>query len=108
MRWTALLVAHGQEATRKFMQTADAAHASAFAVRTLSAPPMALNGNHIRYGPLKTALVGPAPMSSEKDESSDVCSLQSVPESRNTKLARTDTYQSSGSLGVVSGESFAF
>ncbi|KAG0010606.1 hypothetical protein BGZ80_001349, partial [Entomortierella chlamydospora] len=96
MRWTALLVAHGQEATRKFMQTADAAHASAFAARSLSVPPMVLNGSHIRYGPSKTALVGCAPIPSEKDESADTCSLQSVSEvSRNAKLARTDTYQTS-------------
>ncbi|KAF9360273.1 hypothetical protein BGX26_009956 [Mortierella sp. AD094] len=96
MRWTALL-------------TADAAHASAFAARSLSVPPMVLNGSHIRYGPSKTALVGCAPIPSEKDESADTCGLQSVSEtSRNVKLAKMDTYQSSGSHGVVSGESFAF
>ncbi|KAF9978562.1 hypothetical protein BGZ73_001735 [Actinomortierella ambigua] len=33
MRWTALLLAHGQEATRRFMQNADAASAAAIAMR---------------------------------------------------------------------------
>ncbi|KAG0243593.1 hypothetical protein BGW41_001804 [Actinomortierella wolfii] len=33
MRWTALLLAHGQEATRRFMQSADAASAAAIAMR---------------------------------------------------------------------------
>ncbi|KAG0047778.1 hypothetical protein BGZ83_007238 [Gryganskiella cystojenkinii] len=61
MRWTALLVAHGQEATRKFMQTVDAAHASSFAAKSLSMPPLVLNGSHIRYAPMKTTLEAPMP-----------------------------------------------
>ncbi|KAF8981225.1 hypothetical protein BGZ46_003092 [Entomortierella lignicola] len=111
MRWTALLVAQGQEATRKFLQTADAAHASAFVARTLSVPPMVLNGSHIRYGPSKTSLVGSASVPSEKDESPDTCGLQNVSDaSRNAKMARTDTYQSS-SISISSrgvSESFAY
>ncbi|KAG0366438.1 hypothetical protein BGZ54_005347, partial [Gamsiella multidivaricata] len=79
MRWTALLVAHGQEATRKFMQTADVAHASAFAARTLSTPPMVLNGSHIRYGPSRTAPAAMvlSPPSEKDDDSKNVYSARS-------------------------------
>ncbi|KAF8931377.1 hypothetical protein BGZ58_007664 [Dissophora ornata] len=113
MRWTALLVAHGQEATRKFMQTADAAHASTFAMRSLSSPPMVLNGNHIRYGPLKTSLVAFGPLPSYDSDSESRDDGKSVSdEPRNTKLARTDTYpvfhQSSSSSNIVDEAGFVF
>ncbi|KAG0324057.1 hypothetical protein BGZ99_002247 [Dissophora globulifera] len=98
MRWTALLVAHGQEATRKFMQTSDAAHASAFAMRSLSSPPMVLNGSHIRYGPSKVApSVFKASSTSclENDEatvSTSKGAKNACDEPRSAKIARTDAY----------------
>ncbi|KAF9431359.1 hypothetical protein BGZ76_000419 [Entomortierella beljakovae] len=116
MRWTALLVARGQEASRKFIQTsnaAQAAQASAFAARTMAMPPVALNGSHIRYGPLKAPSVESAPVSSEKEEAADVCDSENPSEpSRSPKMARTDTYNScsirSSCSGVISSESVAF
>ncbi|KAF9913581.1 hypothetical protein BX616_009855 [Lobosporangium transversale] len=98
MRWTALLVAHGQEATRRFMQSADAAHVSAFTARALSATPMVLNGNHIRYGPLKSISMATAPSPPyEKEAVSDVYSgMQNghgnTETSKRAKSSRTDTY----------------
>ncbi|KAF9930875.1 hypothetical protein FBU30_011164 [Linnemannia zychae] len=105
MRWTALLVAHGPEATRKFMQTADAVHANAFAARVMSASPMVLNGSHIRYATthkIDSGVVSvPSPASSvSEDDSAESCeadraSLESTV-SRTTKMARMNTYISSG------------
>ncbi|KAF9571377.1 hypothetical protein EC968_000693 [Mortierella alpina] len=85
IRWTALLVAHGHEATRRFMQTPDAAYAAAFAARALSTPALALNESQIRYAPVKSgpAVLSASPCESE-DESVDVC--------RVPKVARTNTY----------------
>ncbi|CAO3572077.1 unnamed protein product [Mortierella alpina] len=85
IRWTALLVAHGHEATRRFMQTPDAAYAAAFAARALSTPAMALNETHIRYSPVKS---GPAGLTASPCESED----ESVDARRVPKVARTNTY----------------
>ncbi|KAF9578457.1 hypothetical protein BGW38_005724 [Lunasporangiospora selenospora] len=50
MRWTALLVAHGQEATRRFLQVTDASSTSStFVARAMSTPALVLNSSHIRY-----------------------------------------------------------
>ncbi|KAG0213514.1 hypothetical protein BGX28_004150 [Mortierella sp. GBA30] len=102
VRWTALLVAHGHDATRRFMQTSDATLAAAFAARALSTPPMVLNGSHIRYAslkPMSTTLTA-SPCESD-DESIDAC--------RVPKVARTNTYPplQGNSMSDV-GEGFAF
>jgi hypothetical protein len=103
MRWTALLVAHGPEATRKFMQTADAVHANAFAARVMSAPPVILNGGFVRYAAHKSDVVAsaPSPASSvSEDDMADTCENLETTASRNVKVARMSTYlptiQSSG------------
>ncbi|KAI1288273.1 hypothetical protein EDD11_010049 [Mortierella claussenii] len=131
MRWTALLIAHGQEATRRFMQTVDAAHAttqhasvsgslsaatttassssSAFAMHKLVTAPLplvVLNGNHIRYGPLKTSVMAmtsttlvplaPSPPyerdeqeeQQEGEKAAGICKTSSAP-IRHVKMART-------------------
>ncbi|KAF9944196.1 hypothetical protein BGZ65_012449, partial [Modicella reniformis] len=97
MRWTALLVAHGQEATRKFIQN-----------RAMSIP-MVLDQSQIRYGPLKsfsstattTATTTSSAMTSwshhEKQEEPKVtCGIQNgklvSDMSRNAKIARTAAY----------------
>ncbi|KAF9096897.1 hypothetical protein BGX23_010208 [Mortierella sp. AD031] len=96
MRWTALLVAHGQEATRKFMQTADAVHANAFAARVLSAPPMVLNGGHIRYAATahKTESVASAPSPAPSEDDTDSCDTiddKANSQTRLVKVARINT-----------------
>ncbi|KAF9954002.1 hypothetical protein BGZ72_004977 [Mortierella alpina] len=85
IRWTALLVAHGHEATRRFMQTPDTAYAAAFAARALSTPAMALNECHIRYSPVRS---GPAVLTASPCESED----ESAATCRVPKVARTNTY----------------
>ncbi|KAF9132838.1 hypothetical protein BGW39_011224 [Mortierella sp. 14UC] len=104
MRWTALLVAHGPDATRKFMQTADAVHANAFAARVMSAPPMVLNGGLIRYAAAavasKSEIVvsapSPAASVSEDDMTADTCeNLETATSLRSSKVARMNTYPSS-------------
>ncbi|KAG0062937.1 hypothetical protein BGZ89_010289 [Linnemannia elongata] len=95
MRWTALLVAHGPEATRKFMQTADAVHANAFAARVMSAPPVVLNGGLIRYAAHKSDVVAsaPSPASSvSEDDIADTCENLETTASRNVKVARMNTH----------------
>ncbi|KAG0376586.1 hypothetical protein BGX24_007512 [Mortierella sp. AD032] len=102
MRWTALLVAHGPDATRKFMQTADAVHANAFAARVMSAPPMVLNGGLIRYAAnassrsdIVASAPSPAASISEDDMAADPCeNLETATSSRNAKVARMNTYPS--------------
>ncbi|KAF9352531.1 hypothetical protein BGX34_012109 [Mortierella sp. NVP85] len=120
MRWTALLVAHGQEATRKFIQTADAVQASAFAARAMAVPPVVLDPSHIRYGPLK-----PIPTSSwphlhqekQQEEPNIACGIQNSKltsdMSRSTKIARTTAYlpiqsHSSNSSNSDVGETVVF
>lgn len=120
MRWTALLVAHGQEATRKFIQTADAVQASAFAARAMTVPPVVLDPSHIRYGPLK-----PIPTSSwphlhqekQQEEPKIACGIQNSKltsdMSRSTKIARTTAYlpiqsHSSNSSNSDVGETVVF
>ncbi|KAF9939048.1 hypothetical protein BGZ67_010016 [Mortierella alpina] len=103
IRWTALLVAHGHEATRRFMQTPDAAYAAAFAARALSTPAMALNESHLRYSAVKSgpAVLTASPCESE-DESADTC--------RVPKVARTNTYPPLQGNNTFNGthEGFAF
>ncbi|KAF9902510.1 hypothetical protein EC991_004842 [Linnemannia zychae] len=103
MRWTALLVAHGPDATRKFMQTADAVHANAFAARVMSAPPMVLNSGLIRYAAAAAAsksevvasAPSPAPSVSEDDMAADSCVNFETTSLRSSKMARMNTYPSS-------------
>ncbi|KAG0215468.1 hypothetical protein BGX31_000834, partial [Mortierella sp. GBA43] len=121
MRWTALLVAHGQEATRKFLQTsttADAAAAataaaSAFAARAMAVPPVVLDSRQIRYpGALKAPMPSPCSSPSKPTAAgtaSTTCWSQQSPEeplvacavqnsksasdvSRCAKMARTSAY----------------
>ncbi|KAF9191817.1 hypothetical protein BGZ51_006701 [Haplosporangium sp. Z 767] len=106
MRWTAILVARGQEATRKFMQSADAAHVGTFTARTLSAPSLVLNGSHIRYAPMKSMPNIPVSPPNETDEESTVAC--SVPK-RHAKVARSSTYPPLQSSYLhTSSEAFAF
>lgn len=94
MRWTALLVAHGPEATRKFMQTADAVHANAFAARVMSAPPVVLNGGLIRYAAHKGDDVASVPSASSvsEDDVADTCENLETTALRSVKVARMNTY----------------
>ncbi|KAF9968240.1 hypothetical protein BGZ70_005630 [Mortierella alpina] len=102
IRWTALLVAHGHEATRRFMQTPDAAYAAAFAARALSTPAMTLNESHIRYSPVKS---GPAVLTASPCESED----ESADARRVPKVARTNTYPPlQGNTFTGINEGFAF
>ncbi|GJJ71023.1 PHO85 cyclin-5 [Entomortierella parvispora] len=112
MRWTALLVAHGQEATRKFMHAVDATQPSSFAARSLSMPPLVLNGSHIRYAPMKTDVIQALPLTGFEADGQHVDS-DAVQESersacatRCTKVARSMAYPSDQSGPIVASGSF--
>lgn len=103
MRWTALLVAHGQEATRKFIQTADVAQASAFAARVMAVPPVALDSSQIRYAPLKSTPSSFAAVEAcwshqekQQEEPKIACGVQNgkvaSDMSRSAKISRTAAY----------------